>query len=63
MTRYRCYFFGADGRLVGADTIESDDDKEAVARASEEFFQRAYARGFEVWHDDRAVHVRRAEAS
>ena len=63
MARYRCYFVGRDGRLLGADSIESDSDDKAVAIASEEFFQRGHARSFEVWQNKRPVYVRRAEAS
>ena len=63
MARCRCYFMGADGRLLGAENIESGSDDKAIAIAQEEFFQRAYARGFAVWQTDRLVYVRRAEAS
>jgi hypothetical protein len=49
--------------LLAADSIESDGDGQAVALASEAFFQSAHARGFEVWQNDRPVHARRAEAS
>jgi len=53
--RYRCYFFGASGQLVGADTIVQDSDREALAAARKLFAQRAHATGYDLRQGARSV--------
>lgn len=55
MARYRCYFFGSNGQLVGADTILEESDVEATRVARRLYAQRAYAAGFDLRQGDRAV--------
>jgi hypothetical protein len=52
---YRCYFFGASGQLVGADTIAQDCDSAALAAARKLFAQRAHATGYELRQGSRSV--------
>lgn len=53
--QYRCYFFGASGQLVGADTIVQDNDSDALAAARKLFAQRAHATGYELRQGKRPV--------
>jgi len=48
MARYRCYFLGENGQLVGAETIARENDEDAVAAARAQLAARAYAVGFEL---------------
>ena len=63
MTRYRCYFFGGNGQLVGAETIFSDSDNEARDAARRWFASRAYATSFELRDGSRLVDAQEARAS
>lgn len=56
--QYRCYFFGANGQLVGADTISRDDDAEARATAWKLFAQRAHAVGYDLRQGRRCVEAK-----
>jgi hypothetical protein len=53
--QYRCYYFGASGQLVGADTIVQDSDREALAVARKLFAQRAHATGYDLRQGTRSV--------
>ena len=53
--QYRCYFFGAHGQLVGADTIHQESDSDAQRVARELFAQRAHAVGYELRQDRRCL--------
>ena len=53
--QYRCYFFGASGQLVGADTIMRDSDNDALAAARRLFAQRAHATGYELRQGTRPI--------
>jgi hypothetical protein len=53
--QYRCYFFGASGQLVGADTIVQDSDSDALAAARKLFAQRAHATGYDLRQGTRSV--------
>lgn len=53
--QYRCYFFGASGQLVGADTIVQDSDGDALAAARKLFAQRAHSTGYELRQGTRSV--------
>ncbi|HXR87491.1 MAG TPA: hypothetical protein VN728_10985 [Stellaceae bacterium] len=53
--QYRCYFFGAHGQLVGADTIIENSDNEALAAARKLFGQRAHATGYELQQGTRPI--------
>jgi hypothetical protein len=55
MARYRCYFFGANGQLVGADTIMCDGDNEARVQGRQLFARRAHATSFELRQGSRLV--------
>ena len=53
--QYRCYFFGASGQLVGADTIVQDSDRDALAAARKLFAQRAHATAYDLRQGRRSV--------
>lgn len=53
--RYRCYFFGAQGQLVGAETIVQDSETEALAAARKAFAQRAHATAYELRLGKRSI--------
>jgi hypothetical protein len=63
MMQYRCYFFGANGQLVGADTIDQDSDMAAEAAARKLFAQRAHAVGYDLRQGSRSVSSRERQAS
>jgi hypothetical protein len=63
MAKYRCYFFGANGQLVGAETIVQDNDDEARKEAMKLFAQRAYAAGFDLRLDSHSVAMQEVRAS
>jgi hypothetical protein len=48
MAQYRCYFFGTNGQLVGAESIIQDSDDEARKQAMRLFAQRAFAIAFDL---------------
>ena len=60
--QYRCYFFGANGQLVGAETIVQENDNEARAAARKLFAQRAHATAYELRHNRRAVETQEIKA-
>lgn len=53
--QYRCYYFGANGQLVGADTIVRESDSDALAAARKLFAQRAHATGYDLRQGTRSV--------
>lgn len=55
MARYRCYFFGSHGQLVGAETILEENDAEATRVARRLYAQRAHAAGFDLRQGKRLV--------
>jgi hypothetical protein len=55
MAQYRCYFFGTNGQLVGAETIIQDNDDDARTAAMKLFAQRAYTAGFDLRCDHRSI--------
>lgn len=63
MAEYRCYFLGSNGQLVGAETIVSGDDREAVNEARERLARRVYAEDFELRQGSRPVSVHETKAS
>ena len=63
MARYRCYFLGSQGQLVGAENIESAGDGEAVTIARRLFARKAHASGFELTQGDRQVAAQEVRAS
>ena len=56
--QYRCYFFGTNGQLVGAETIIMDSESEALAAARKPFAQRAHAAGYELRQGKRSIEAR-----
>lgn len=60
---YRCYFFGANGQLVGADTIVQDNESEARTAARRLFAQRAHATGYELRQGNRPIDAQSVKAS
>ena len=56
--QYRCYFFGANGQLVGADTITQESDTEARATAWNLCAQRAYAVAYDLRQGRRSVETK-----
>ena len=63
MARYRCYFVGSDGQLVAAETIFSDSDSDAKAKAEELFARKAYATGYDLHLGDRLVAAQEVKVS
>jgi len=55
MARYRCYFVGSDGQLVGAETIVSESDADATAKANRLYAGKAFASGYELRLGEREV--------
>jgi hypothetical protein len=53
--QYRCYYFGASGQLLGADTIVQISDGEALAAARKLFAQRAHATAYDLRQGTRCV--------
>ena len=53
--QYRCYFFGANGQLVGAQTIIQEGEVEACNMARRLFAQRAYATGYDLREGKRSI--------
>lgn len=53
--QYRCYFFGAHGQLVGAETIVQESEPEARTVARRLFAQRAHATGYELRQGKRSI--------
>ena len=56
--QYRCYFFGTNGQLVGAETIIQDSEAEALAAARRAFAQRAHAVAYELRHGKRVIEAK-----
>jgi hypothetical protein len=63
MGRYRCYFVGSNGQLVAAETIISESDHEARAKADEIFTRKVYATGYDLHLGDRLVGTQEVKAS
>ena len=55
MARYRCYFIGSDGQLVGAETIVSESDSEAITKAGRLYAGKAFASGYELRLGEREI--------
>jgi hypothetical protein len=55
--QYRCYYIGASGQLLGADTITQDSDSDARVAARKLFAQHAHAIGYELRQGTRSVDV------
>jgi hypothetical protein len=53
--QYRCYYFGANGQLLGADTIDQDSDRDAVAAARKLFAQHGHAIGYDLRQGSRSI--------
>ncbi len=56
--QYRCYYFGARGQLLGADTITHDSDDDALVAARKLFAQHAHAVGYELRQGSRPVEAK-----
>ena len=63
MARYRCYFVGSNGQLVGAETIVSENDRDATAKAERLYAAKAFANGYELWLGERQVTCEEIKAS
>lgn len=64
MAHYRCYFLGADGRILGAaENIEATSDTEALAASRQLFAARPDSSGFELWRCKRRVHEETRKAA
>jgi hypothetical protein len=63
MARYRCYFIGSDGQLVAAETIISENDRDARAKADALFHQKAHATGYDLHLGERLVAAQEVKAS
>lgn len=55
---YRCYFFGTHGQLVGAETIDRDNEAEALAVARKAFAQRAHAVAYDLRQGKRSIEAK-----
>ncbi len=53
--QYRCYYVGASGQLLGADTIVQDNDSDARVAARKLFAQHAHAIGYELRQGTRSI--------
>ena len=53
--QYRCYYFGARGQLLGADTIHQDNDSDALVAARKLFVQHGHAVGYDLRQGRRSV--------
>ncbi|HWE76047.1 MAG TPA: hypothetical protein VG328_23000 [Stellaceae bacterium] len=53
--QYRCYYFGASGQLLGADTIIQESDSEAAASARKLFAQHGHAIAYDLRQGSRSV--------
>lgn len=56
--QYRCYYFGASGQLLGADTIAQDNDGDAVAAARKLFAQHGHAIAYDLRQGSRSVEAK-----
>ncbi|HEX3971628.1 MAG TPA: hypothetical protein VHX19_09895 [Stellaceae bacterium] len=56
--QYRCYYFGARGQLLGADTIIQEGDSDAIAAARKLFAQHAHAIGYDLRQGTRSVEAK-----
>jgi hypothetical protein len=63
MARYRCYFIGSHGQLVGAENVDGANDEEAIAIARRLFAQKAYASGFELRQGQRRIATQEVRVS
>jgi hypothetical protein len=63
MARYRCYFIGSDGQLVGAETVVSESDDDAIVVANRLYAAKAFASGFELWQGEHLVSREEAKVS
>lgn len=55
MARYRCYFRGRDGLMLGAEDIDSNQDREAIEKARKRLASEHDFAAFELWHRERWV--------
>jgi len=63
MAIYRCYFLGSNGQLVGAETIVSPSDDQALAVAREKLAEKVYAKGFDLREGIRTIATQHVQAS
>lgn len=56
--QYRCYYFGANDQLLGADTIAQDNDGDAVAVARKLFAQHGHAIAYDLRLGKRSVEAK-----
>jgi hypothetical protein len=56
--QYRCYYFGASGQLLGADTIIQESDGDAVAAARKLFAQHGHAIAYDLRLGGRSVEAK-----
>jgi hypothetical protein len=56
--QYRCYYFGAKGQLLGADTIIQESDRDAVTAARKLFAQHGHAVAYDLRLGDRSVEAK-----
>lgn len=61
--QYRCYFFGAHGQLLGAETISQESEFEARAVGRRLFAQRAHATGYELRLGNRPIDAQKAKTT
>ena len=56
--QYRCYYFGARGQLLGADTIVQESDGDAAASARKLFAQHGHAIAYDLRQGSRSVEAK-----
>jgi hypothetical protein len=56
--QYRCYYLGASGQLLGADTIIQDSDNDALVAARKLFAQHGHAIGYDLRQGARSVEAK-----
>lgn len=59
MLEYRCYFLGADGRIVARREFQAAGDSEALIMARVFYAEHPTRDGFELWENKRRVHHER----
>jgi hypothetical protein len=57
MVYYECYLYRADGTVCGASPLLRQSDGDAVELARRIFIHRGDANRFELWQEERRIHV------
>lgn len=61
MPGYRCYFFGADNRILKRVEYEADTDEIAIIEGRARYAEGEFGNGFEVWERSRLLYSKGKE--